>query len=410
MSDNLNSWIKRFSALILAGGTLFSAESFCLARALTPPEGLQFHGFASQAYIRSSANNFFGESENGSFDFRELGLNASLRPRPDLMLSAQLLSRHAGKKDRENLRLDYALLDYAPVSGESRTFGLRIGRIKTPLGLYNDTRDVAFTRPSILLPQSIYFDRTRNLALSADGINFYADLRTTSGDFFYQLELVYLEEVDDEQSVAALLPKSTQSLGTLEKELSYVSRLIYERDGGRIRLGLSAVFLNIGFDTTDPSAQDGSIRFQPVILSAQYNAEFWTLTSEYAFRHFKYRDVGVIPGLSNFSTTGESYYLQGSYRLAEKLEALLRYDVLYQDRDDRMGAAFSAQFGVPRHSRFAKDWTFGLRWDLSKAWMSRIEYHRVDGTAWLPRLDNPVPASELKRHWTMWAFLISYRF
>ena len=30
--------------------------------------------------------------------------------------------------------------------------GIRLGRMKTPLGFYNDTLDVPFTRPSILLP------------------------------------------------------------------------------------------------------------------------------------------------------------------------------------------------------------------------------------------------------------------
>jgi hypothetical protein len=47
---------------------------------------------------------------------------------------------------------------------------MRVGRIKTAYGLYNTTRDVPFTRPSIVLPQSIYFERTRNLTVSADGV------------------------------------------------------------------------------------------------------------------------------------------------------------------------------------------------------------------------------------------------
>jgi len=369
---------------------------------IRPAEGfqarksLQIHGFVSQAYILSSENNFFGESEDGSFDFRELGLNASFRLRPDLLLSAQLLSRRAGTRGNEDLRLDYALLDHAFVSRESGTFGVRMGRIKTPMGFYNDTRDVAFTRPSIFLPQSIYFDRTRNLALSADGINFYTDLRTSFGDLFYQLELVY-PEVDDEQTEVALLPGNTSELGELSREPTYVSRLIFERDGGRVRLGLTALFLKLGFDPKDPVLKEGTIRFQPVIFSAQYNAEFWTLTSEYALRPFKYRSVGAIP---DFRRTGESYYFQGMYRLHPRLEALLRYDVLFQDRKNKETSPAS----------FAKDWTFGLRWDMAKNWMSRIEYHRVDGTAWLPGLDNPGPAAALDRRWTMFALLISYRF
>ena len=50
-----------------------------------------------------------------------------------------------------------------------------MGRIKTAYGLYNTTRDVPFTRPSIILPQSIYFERTRNLTVSADGADIYVE-------------------------------------------------------------------------------------------------------------------------------------------------------------------------------------------------------------------------------------------
>ena len=383
-----------FMSLLLLMGSLRPAHGRQI------PDTLQFHGFASQGFILSSKNNFFGESEDGSLDFRELGLNASIRPLPDLQLSLQILSRRAGKKGNDDIRLDYALLDYSVISDESGNFGIRIGRIKNPIGLYNDTRDVAFTRPSIFLPQSIYFDRARNLALSADGINFYTDLRTDVGDLFYQFELVY-PDVDDIQTKQTLLGKQP---GKLDRKLSYVGRLIFEREGGKMRLGVTGVVLNIGFESKSAGMKDGRIRFQPFILSAQYNAEFWSLTSEYALRYFRYQDVGAIP---DFGTTGESYYLQGTYRFATKLEALLRYDVLYQDKDDRSGKKFTRG---PSHTRFAKDLTLGLKWSMTKAWMSRIEFHNVDGTAWLPSLDNPGPLSALKRRWTMWALLVSYRF
>lgn len=62
---------------------------------------------------------------------------------------------------------------------------------------------------------------------------------------------------------------------------------------------------------------------RPLIISAQYNAELWSLSSEYALHNFRYRNAGPL----NFNITGESYYLQGTYRLFKTLELLLRYNV-----------------------------------------------------------------------------------
>ena len=135
------------------------------------PGDLQIHGFASQAYITTSDNDVFGNSDNGgSFGLTEAGLTASARPLPKLQISAQVLSRRAGEGNSGMPRLDFGFLDYRVYSHEVNQFGIRVGRLKNPFGFYNDTRDVPFTRPGILLPQSIYFDRTRNVSLSSDSV------------------------------------------------------------------------------------------------------------------------------------------------------------------------------------------------------------------------------------------------
>ncbi len=367
------------------------------------PENTQIHGFASQGFILTSENQFFGDSQNGSFRFSELGLNTSIQFTPDFQFAAQALSRQAGPGDNGQIHLDFGFLDYKWISNESGALGMRLGRVKNPLGFYNDTRDVAFTRPSIFLPESIYFDRTRNLALSADGANLYAEYRTDAGSFFYELEIGY-PDVDDRETVLSFIGDSN---GVLDNQLSYITRLLFEKDGGQLRFGLSGALINIEFKSASSPSGDGMIRFRPLILSFQYNSERWNLTSEYALRYFKYRNVGQI---GDFTKMGESIYLQGAYRITPQVEGFLRYDLLFQDRNDRNGAEFALHNpGRPAHTQFAKDWTAGLLWGMTDAWMTRVEYHYVDGTAWLPLLDNPLP-SETKRYWNMFSILLSYRF
>lgn len=373
----------------------------------TLPGDLQIHGFVSQAYILTSHNDVFGNSDKGgSFGFTEAGLNASLRPLPKLLVSAQVLSRRAGEGNTGMPRLDFAFLDYRLYSHEANQFGIRVGRIKNPLGFYNETRDVAFTRPSILLPQSIYFDRTRNLGLSSDSVQLYGDIaHPTLGTFFTQFG-VALPVVDDRDTESSLL--RLEQPGRLTREVGYIGRGIYETNDKRIRLAVSGTWVNIGYD---PGKMDtlgpGSIQFSPVYFSAQYNAERWTLTSEYALRHFVYKDFGR----ANRDFFGESFYFQGEYRFTPKFEGIVRYDVLFTDRSDRNGKEFAANDPLhqPAYSRYARDITVGLRWNVTPEFMLRAEYHHVTGTAWLSTLDNPLRMST-DRTWDLFAVQASYRF
>jgi len=226
-----------------------------------------------------------------------------------------------------------------------------------------------------------------------------------SGNLSFQFGAVY-PKADDLETELAILGDDLP--GELEGDLSYIGRLIYERDGGRLRLALTGARVNISYKPVLAFPDDllsGTNPFTPWILSAQYNAERWSLTTEYALRGLKYKDFGI-PDL-NF--TGESYYIQGTYRFSQKLEGVLRYDVLYTNKNDHDGSDFAAATGLPAYNFFAKDFTVGLRWNITPSFMLRGEYHRVNGTAWLPLLDNPNPA-EATRHWNLFAILASYRF
>jgi hypothetical protein len=367
-------------------------------------ESFQLHGFAAQAYLLTSENNFFGKSEDaGTFDFRELGLNASWRPLSRLQFSGQLLSRWAGEGDGGEPRMDYLFADYGVVSDAENLWGVRLGRSLNPLGLYNETRDVAFTRPSILLPQSIYFDRTRDLALSGDGACLYAERRTGLGEFYLDIG-VGRPRADARELEVALLGRDLP--GDLQGKVSYIGRLLYERDGGAIRGALSGGDISIDFDrgVGVPTAVPDSFHFRPLILSLQYNPEHWSLTGEYALRQFLTRGSSR----DNPHFTGESYYVQWAVRLAHAWEFMARYDALYSDRQDRDGSQFEQETGRPGHTRFAKDFTVGLRWDVTDWAMLRAEFHNVDGTAWITMLDNDVP--DLQRYWNLFALQAAFRF
>ena len=379
-------------------------------------EGFQVHGFLSQGYFLTTNNNLFGSSERGgSLDFTEIGVNASWAPWPNLLLAAQVLSRRAGEAAENEPELDFALLDYAALATAERRLGARLGRVRLPFGLYNDTRDVAFTRPSILLPQSIYTEQTRELSISGDGAMFYAEERSPWGNLLLEVG-PFFPRVDNENTEIAIL--GVDRPGNLDSRLSFMARLIYETPGEALRLAVTGARLESGYSPRFSPPRDfghGNDLFEPVILSAQYNAEHWSLTGEYASQRIE--DTEFSPDF-DFDVDSESYYVQGIYRWDPHLELVLRYDVLISNVDDRDGTEFKAATDglFPAHRRFAKDWTFGVRYNITSSLMVRAEYHNVYGTAWLNLQDQPgFPNIEdvvqsIDKKWDIFALLVSYRF
>jgi hypothetical protein len=385
-----------------------SQIAFCFsAAAAESSDTLQFHAFAALNPISTSANNFFGDTDNDiSFEFWELGINASWRPRPELLLSAQLTARRAGEEDDGSPRLDYGLISYTFLNSNTARSGIRLGRVLNPLGLYNETRDVAFTRNSILLPQSIYFDRTRDIALSGDGFQLFSNHTTRLGDFYLQFNGGLPRTDDDGRTRRAVL--GTNAFGDFEPEPSFLGRLLYEVDGGRLRFAISGGSVKLDYEANGPAdpTPNGQFDFRPLFLSVQHNAEKYTITSEFGPRTIKTKGFGG----PDQTTTGESFYIEGLYRFSPRWEAFLRYDTLFVDRNDRQGNTFAARdpLNRPHYTRFAKDLTAGITWRLNRSALIRAEYHYVDGTAWLPladNIDNP-----LERYWSIFALQFALRF
>lgn len=375
------------------------------------PETMQLHGFMSQAFFHSSDNNVYGQSDHGiSPGLTEIGLNLNYQPLNNLRFAAQGLYRRAGDVDPGSLRLDYGLADFTLIDYGNSLLGLRAGRVKIPYGLYNETRDVAFTHPTILLPQGIYFDRSRSLMLSADGGSLYAEQRTGFGDIKFKFNVgMPSNELDEIKTIVLATNKAN---GNFSTEAAIATQLSYEYNGGELIFAVS--YMDLEFDYSPLPGETSfvgvpleksSTRIQPLLFSAQYNGENFTLTGEYNYRWNSFGNFAQFGG-GKFVT--ESWYLEGSYRILPELQATIRYDSFLMNRNDPGGADAQA-LGFPRHVAFAHDWVFGLRYDITPSWMVRADYTLAHGTAWLPQADNPDPFATVQ-DWELYALQISYKF
>ena len=379
-------------------------------------DSVQIHGFVSQAMFLSSGNGMFTDNKsNPNFEFTELGINGSWYATPNLRLSMQVLSRRAGRWDNGSPVIDFGLMDYSFSFDSAYRVGIRAGRVRQPYGLYNDTRDVAFTRPSILLPQSIYLEGARDLTISGDGLILYGESTKPWGNLTLELFGGYPRTESINNQFQAVFGYS----GVLESNPSFVGRFNYETYNGRLRFALTGAYTTATASKSVPSP-NGLVTFAPMIFSAQYTTDKWTLTSEYDFDFFKGENLGL-PGFPinpDFNYFGQKYYFQAAYRFNPQWELMARYDAMYPNSHDQSGyqASIKSKGLSPDYSHYAKTMTVGLRWDITPMMMIRAEYNYINGTAWLPVQGVPTGVfgisdnSQTSKYWDLFGLQVSIRF
>lgn len=383
----------------LKGGILALLYSG-VAQAL--PDTVQVHGYLSQGLVLSSDNNFLGPSESGSLQYGAAALNGIWTPNAWSHVAGQVISYRAGAQADGAPELDYGFADLH--STDTSRVGLRLGRLKTPLGLYNDTRDVPFTHAGILLPQAIYFDRARAQALHVDGAQAYATL--AHGEHVLNVTLQAARTARDDPG-AEYNFFGRDLPGALEPAVTKGINVNADLYGGRLRLAWSDGDLGLRYA---PGAPDflsaGRVNYQVRIASVQINTEDWTLTGEYAPSVRQYQGFG--PFLDD-RVPGRAWSLEGVWHVNPRWAGLLRHDRLTVDTRDPEGTRFAAQTNLPASLMFARDWVAGVSWQPDRRWLWKAEVHQVDGNAWLSLEDNP-DLSRLQRRWQMFLLQGSWRF
>ncbi|MDO6592574.1 hypothetical protein [Neptuniibacter sp. 1_MG-2023] len=368
----------------------------------------EVNGFVTQGFSLTDDNNFYGKSESGSFDFRELGISSTTRLSERFLVSGQLVSRRAGEVDDGKLSVDYALVDYRFLEQQWGHAGIQVGRVKNPFGFYNTTRDVAFTRPSIMLPQSLYFDRARNLELSSDGLILYGTKMLSGGRIKSEL-LAGAPRKDKNVEYAYL---NDDWPGSFDQTRGYLWRTEYSLNDYSFIGAFTYGNFKLDFDhpsTPAPGAPgDGRLDLGVIVLSLQYNWDKWSLTGEYFRQDVDWGSLGGVFALKP-ETASESFYLQLEHRLTSELSMFARRDVFYIDKDDKDGKKAEALLGVPAYNQYAFDWTLGVGWEPSSHWLFRAEWHKVEGTGWLATQDNP-DQTKKKENWDLFLLQATYRF
>lgn len=378
--------MKRGLLLVLASGAV-CAWPAAAAELEVPGSSLRLetHGFVSQGYLLTSANEYLADTTRGSFEFSEIGLNFTLPATDKLRLGVQLFSRQLGPIGDYKATLDWYYLDYH----WRDWLGLRAGRVKLPFGLYNDSNDIDSARTAILPPQSIYPAQNRDFLLAQTGGELYGYAQLGApGDLEYRLYAgtIFLE----------VRPQPTSPITVVSLDVPYVAggRLLWSPPLDGLRLGASLQFLRLDTDLLTPQKNTVSLKIPATlwVASAEYLIRDWQFAAEYS-RWLVKAESSDPASFPNSSTTSERAYALASYRINPLLAAGAYYS-LYFPNVDRRGA----------RDAFQHDVALTVRFDINSFWLIKLEGHYLHGTAALsPTLNGNQPLSALQPDWALFA-------
>ncbi|MBN1780362.1 hypothetical protein JW948_04495 [bacterium] len=404
------------------------------------PDWIHIHGLIGQGYLKTTDNNYFMNTKDGSLEFNEIAVNFTVRLTPKLRGGLQLFSRDFGPNGNNDIFLDWGYLDYL----WRDYLGLRAGKIKRPAGFYNTVRDMDALRTFVLLPQGVYNESMRDFTMSAQGASVYGNISLgLAGDLEYEAyygvsnmdpDLTFTKELflniaDDmgkgiSQQMAAtggmppgsvLSPRVVDPV--LEMEHSEAVSVIWNTPLDGLRLGAtrmlgktsqSATFdfrlLMGGTTLTQITVPfESSLKFNGLdTYSAEYIWKNLTLGGEYMVTDGEITTDGQVMGYRK----EQAYYGQAAYRFTKWLEIGSYYSVTYPDSEDKEGDRFKAT-GRPDYLAWQKDMCLTLRFDLNERWLVKCETHFMDGAGQLSPTLNP---DGFKQNWQLYTVKTSIIF
>jgi hypothetical protein len=318
---------------------------------------LEIHGYGHQGFLLANHNKYLGATNDGTFDYNALALLFSVKATDDLTIWAQLFGT------LNDFRVDWAFVDYRV----NDNLQIRAGQIKTPIGIYNEIRDIKYLQLSTLEP--LIYQEDLNLAHEA----------------FRGGSALYNHDVAG-GNVAVDVYGGQFANFEDNSDLSFSQTI-----GGRVTYktpveGLS--FMGSGYTSKVKMTEGTEVsngRNNLLMGSVNYEAHGIDLKAEYA--DAKHHDV-----------KRRGYYVQGGYTFFDKLTPFVRYDSLITDKDQKHDPSF-----------YQKDFCFGVGYKFNSFVAAKIEDHLIHGYA-LPVVTGEVAEGEGIRNWNLFAASINFMF
>lgn len=378
--------------------------------------GVDIHGTVSQGYLKSSEYNYLApNTADGTFSFNEAIVNLSTKVDDRTRVGVQFLGRDFGREGNNVFLLDWAFGDYR----WQDELGFRVGKVKTPLGFYNKTRDVDAVRTSVLMPQAVYTEWYRTVSTAFQGASAYGSFGIGGGgsiDYEVFGGTIEMKSTDFLRSTVQNVVAGAPVLAyDIEAKHVYGGQVVWNTPLSGLRAGGTLLGAELNSATTfagitpAPWTVGMNLEVKSIaVLSAEYVWNELTLAGEYTRWNVDYELQNVPhPVLGPIDVAQEDnrggWYLQGTYRFSPLFEFGAYYSSFFPDWRNRDGEGLA-----PDHQAWQKDLALTARCDVSDNWILKLELHLVQGTGDLEALDNPDGFAE--ESWNMVAAKSTFYF
>jgi len=350
----------------------------------------EVHGFVSQGFIKSTDNNYLANSEDGSFEMSEVGLNFTTRITDELRVGMQLFMRDLGPIGNYKPQFDWFYLDYRFFDW----FGIRAGRTKIPFGLYNEVNDTPSARLPILLPQSLYPATARDYLLAQTGIELYG-----------LVPLGVLGALEYRAYGGTIFIPPNDAIPVLHVPYVIGGRLMWQTPldglvvGGTVQdLRLDGTVLltqaQLEYYIAQGTLSDGASPLVPLTVpifmwvgSVQYTYRSLLLAAEYSRWVSSYSTFD--PPVTAPETQSERLYGAAAWQWNNWLQTGAYYSLLYPNANKRQG-----------RENQQHDVALTLRFDFNEHFLLKLEGHYMHGTAALESsLNDGVANANLVADW-----------
>lgn len=369
--------------LIAVTGTSWALDSL---QEFVDATRLEAHGFVSFGWFRTWENNYLSDdSLDGTDEFYEAALNATIRPLDRVRLGAQLYVRDVGRYENGAVRLDWAFgeVTIAPwmvVQG---------GRVKVPVGLYNELQDIDPARTPIFLPQALYPIRLRESQVAVDGGKITGFLEAPGGTSVDYAVYGGTKNIEPDSAFSA---SSSERLRATPSDIDCdwnAGAMVHWHtplDGLGLRVSYSQTS-NLTIDAVGTSGPVTQITdLEILVLSAEWDVHDWTIAGEYVFSGND-GEVRTTSGPRPIERDYNAGYLSATWHATSWLDGYAAVEYQHNEQAGTVtdGWTYVAAFSVMPLSN----------------WTLKAEYQFHDGDIGILASDNPQGVSST---WQVLAF------
>jgi hypothetical protein len=331
---------------------------------------IQVHGFFQQGFVFTDTNSFLtmGSSDGGSGEMTDGAVNVSTKLHNKLRIGAQLYARNLGQFGNGRVELDWVFADYKV----NDKIGFRGGKVKTQLGVINDTQDMEFLHTWALLPQAVYPLDLRSVTIAHTGGDVYGRFDTKkAGSFAYT-------------AYAGVLPDDKRGgyRYGIEDRPGLRVRGDIKRHGGGADLRWTAPLegLQLGVSHLE-SRGEFDLNSAQVPFPLNVDLKAWNISAVYGDYqkenwHFSgelrrsLADLVVTPSAAPTpATVSVGWFMSGAYRIAKPLELGAYYSNFVQNTD----------FDSSLDSNHVSGPTITAKYDFPRFVSIKAEGHFLDG-------------------------------